>query len=241
MTEERRRHPRTPPSPEWGIRCRSPGRGAPEYHLVTRVVDVSACGTCIVTSTRLREGSPVAVDVLLPNGDACFQSLATVRWSMTLESNGRIAHVAGLQFDRVFRLASTESEEHPSRVLLLRSPEPRRAHKRFTPEEVALVCLPRDFLRLLGLARNTGRRLKDISRGGAQIVCARKLRPGQRVDLRLEFRRAQATVEAQGVVRWCARDTTSLEPRYLAGVKFEKLPPGSERSLRAVERAFIGY
>lgn len=222
------------------MRCRSPGRGAPEYHLVTRVMDVSACGACLVTSGRLREGTPVAVDILLPNGDPCFQSLAKVRWSMTLESNGQTAHIAGLQFDRVFRLAPAENPEHPSRVIA-RSPEPRRAHKRFSPEEVDLVCLPHDFLRLLGLARNTGRRLKDLSRGGAQIVCSRKLRPGRRVELRLEFRRAQEAIRATGVVRWCLRDTASLEPRYLAGVAFEKLPADSERSLRAVERAFLGF
>jgi hypothetical protein len=106
---------------------------------------------------------------------------------------------------------------------------------------VTLVCLPRGLLRSFGLAANKGRQVKDLSRGGAQIICSQKLKPGQHVDLRLEFRRTELTLEAEGVIRWCRRDTTSLEPRYLAGVVFKNLPEGSERSLRAIEGAFIGF
>ena len=162
--------------------------------------------------------------------------------------------MAGLYFDRVFRPGVpvkpqgaparppvAPARPQPAPPVQANSPEPVRAHKRFSPGEVTLVCLPRGLLRSFGLAANKGRQVKDLSRGGAQIICSQKLKPGQHVDLRLEFRRTELTLEAEGVIRWCRRDTTSLEPRYLAGVVFKNLPEGSERSLRAIEGAFIGF
>jgi hypothetical protein len=249
MKKERRRHGRTHPSKGLEVRCtvaEHAGREEERYNLACRIVDVSAKGACLVTVGRLRKGVPVAIDLFVPHG-VHFRSKATVQWSATLESRGREAHVAGLHFDRVFRTegpkkeAPARSDSRPGRTAQLHTPEPVRAHKRFSPEEVNLVCLPKGLLRTLGLATNTGRRLKDLSRGGAQIVCSRRLKPGERVDLRLEFGRPELNIEAEGVVRWCQRDTASLEPRYLAGVVFKNLPEGSERSLRAIERAFIGF
>ena len=252
MSKERRRHVRSGPSRGLEVRCASAehaDRHDERYNLATRIIDVSARGACLVTVGRLRKGVPVTVDLFVPNRAARFRSKATVQWSTTVESRGRVAHVAGLYFDRLFtpeRPAKKEKpaaahEPRPGRLIPSRGPEPMRKHKRFSPEEVSLVCLSRGLLRTLGLATNTGRRLKDLSRGGAQIVCSRKLKPGDRVDLRLEFGRSELNIEAEGVIRWCRRDTASLEPRYLAGVVFKNLPEGSERSLRAIERTFIGF
>lgn len=251
MRQERRRHLRSTPEAGLEVRCTYPehaGRADERYNLAARILNVGARGACLVTVGRLRAGAPVAVELFVPNGHTRFASRASVRWSSTVTAGGRDSHVAGISFDRVFRprgpraIPAKHGEAPPStRLIPSRGPDPQRAHKRFTPEEVDLVCIPQGLLKSLGLAANTGRRLKDLSRSGAQLACAKRLKPGQRVDLRLEFRRSKITIEAEAVVRWCRRDTASLEPRYLAGVVFQNLPEGSERSLRAIEHAFLGF
>jgi len=242
MKQERRRPPRGRLARGLKVRVTSAEPQARDFNHADRVLDVGPRGLCLVTVGRLRMGIRVAVEVLSPSGRVGFSSGATVAWSTTVESRGRTAHVAGLHLDRsLVQEPRKKSPPAPKRLLPSRAPEPQRAHKRFVPQEVEIACLPRGVLRTMGLARNTGRRLKDLSLGGAQIVCSRKLRPGQAVDLRLEFKHSKLTVEAEGVVRWCRRDTASLEPRFLAGVVFKGLPEGSERSLRAIERAFLGF
>jgi hypothetical protein len=216
---------------------------------------------CIVTVGRLRMGIPVTVELYVPDGGSRFKSRAIVAWSTTVESRGRVAHAAGLRLERPLMPEprrkpepappaappsppsppAPASSRAPNRSASSKPPEPQRAHRRFSPEEVELLCYPAGFLRAVGLANNAGRRLKDLSRAGAQIVCSRKLLPGERVHLRLEFKKKPWTIQAEGEVRWCRRDTASLEPRYYAGVMFDRLPAGAERSLREIERAFIGY
>jgi len=253
---ERRGQDRSGPIKGLEVRCTSTadaGGGEGSYNFASRILDVSSHGACLVTVGRLRKGVPVAIDLFVPHTGVRFRSKATVQWSTTVESRGREAHVAGFYFDRVFRpgvpmkppAASAapprSTRSHAPEPTQPSSPEPVRAHKRFSPGKVSLVCLPRGLLRTFGLAANKARGLKDLSRGGAQIICSKRLKPGQPVDLRLEFRRAELTLEAEAVVRWCRRDTTSLEPRFLAGVVFKNLPEGSERSLRAIEGTFIGF
>ena len=40
-------------------------------------------------------------------------------------------------------------------------------------------------------------------------------------------------------MRWCRRDTLSLEPRWNVGVVFKDLDPGAHGRLRTVEAVFI--
>ena len=42
-----------------------------------------------------------------------------------------------------------------------------------------------------------------------------------------------------GVVRWCRRDTLSLEPRWNVGVVFKDMEPSAQSRLRTVEAVFI--
>jgi Tfp pilus assembly protein PilZ len=256
MRQERRRHERTKPPREWAIRCTSADAGFEKYNFASSIIDVSPRGICVVTVGRLRMGTPVTIELYVPDGGSRFKSRALVAWSTTVESKGRVAHVAGLHLDRALMAetrkkpdarVSSASPSPSSTPKAAKNPaalsesDPQRHHPRFAPEEVELLCFPEGLLRALGLAKNAGRRLKDLSRAGAQIICSQKLDPGQRVTLRLEFKKEKMTIDAQGEVRWCRRDTTSLEPRYFAGVLFGDLPPGSEKSLRAIERAFIGF
>lgn len=237
MGQERRRHGRAA-AKDADIACTSAEfapPGSPSYNLAVRLLDTSASGVCVVTKGRLREGIPVVVGIILPKQKARVMSRAVVRWSTTVESKGRTAHVAGLEFEKpLAALAPRLPKDHP-----LGSKEPQRRHKRFVPEKVDIVCLPPGFLRTLGLKTNAAKGLKDLSLGGAQIVSSEKLSAGDRVDLLLQFDFPKTTVRAAGVVRWCRRDTLSLEPRWNVGVVFKDMDPGSESRLRTVEAVFI--
>ncbi len=212
--------------------------GSDSYNFAVKLLDTSASGACIVTKGRLREGIKVMVGIILPGKGTRVMSRAVVRWSTTVESKGRTAHVAGLMFDRAVsefsppRPPATESEK-------LRSKEPQRRHRRFIPEKVEIVCLPRGFLTKLGVKSNSARGLKNLSLGGAQIVSSQKLAPGDRVDLTLQFRYPATTIQAEGIVRWCRRDTLSLEPRWNVGVVFKQMDASSDGRLKTVEAVFV--
>jgi hypothetical protein len=236
MGSERRRHNRVA-SKEASVACTSAEFAQPgtdSYNLAVRLLDTSASGACIVTKGRLREGIKVTLGIILPR----VMSRAVVRWSTTVESKGRTAHVAGLMFDRAVselsppRPPATDSEK-------LRSKEPQRRHRRFAPEKVDIVCLPRGLLTKLGVKSNSAKGLRNLSLGGAQIVCSEKLAPGDPVDLTLQFRYPATMIKAEGIVRWCRRDTMSLEPRWNVGVVFKQMDPASGGRLRTVEAVFV--
>lgn len=242
MGPERRRHDRVARKDE-SIAVTSAEfakAGSGTYNLAVKLLDTSASGACLVTKGRLREGIPVVVGIMLPRHGTRVMCKATVRWATTVESKGRTAHVAGLQFDRnVSELGPTIPRPSPASSATMKSEEPQRRHPRFTPEQVEIVCLPRGILRKLGVKSNSARSLKNVSLGGAQIVTSEKLKPGELVDLTLQFRYPATTVAAEGIVRWCRRDTLSLEPRWLVGVVFKRMGPDSGGRLRTVEAVFI--
>jgi PilZ domain-containing protein len=242
VENDKRRQPRSKPTGRTWVCCYNnyPPKGEEQYNLATEVVDFSAGGICVITVGRLRESALVTVELALPKSEARFKTMAVVRWTDAVESAGRVSYVAGLQFNRPLEQTLDPGEVRKSRKPAASSHEEERSYKRFAPEDIEIVCVERGVLKSLGLAPNTGRRLKDLSRSGAQIICSRKLKPGQRVDLRLEFKRGADPIEAEALVRWCEKDTSSSESRYLAGVHFEKLPPGSDRRLLEVERAYLG-
>lgn len=238
MAHDRRRHERVR-TEKASVACTSPEfakKGSPSFNLAVKLLDTSATGACLVTKGRLRQGVAVFIGIALPRHGTKVMTKATVRWSTTVESKGRTAHVAGLQFDKTIpQLGPRRTEADPAGE----SKEPQRRHKRFSPEKVDIVCLPRGILTKLGVKSNSARALKNVSLGGAQIVSAEKLDPGERVDLTLTFRYPAATVKAEGVVRWCRRDTLSLEPRWNVGVVFKQVDPGSHGRLRSVEALFL--
>ena len=120
-----------------------------------------------------------------------------------------------------------------------RGSEPRRKYKRFAPPRAGVVCVPRGFWASL-LKKNVALRVKDVSLGGAQIVATRRLRVGVKTDLTLNFQGFLRPVAAEADVRWCRRDTLSLEPRWHAGLTFKRLSPEGEEQLREVDRAYLG-
>lgn len=117
--------------------------------------------------------------------------------------------------------------------------EPRRRHKRFVPPRTEVVCVPRGFWSSL-VRRNVAVRLRDVSMGGVQVVVDRELLPGAKTDLVMTFPGFPDPVAAEADVRWCHRDTLSLEPRWKAGLTFKHLTPGHEAHLREVDRTYLG-
>lgn len=240
MAQERRRADRHR-TPESSVVCTSPDfakPGSPSFNLAMKLLDTSATGACLVTKGRLRQGVPVFVGISLPRQGTKVMARAVVRWSTTVESKGRTAHVAGLQFDRpISQLAPRKTAGAPSGQAA--GKEPQRKHKRFAPEKVDIVCLPRGLLTKLGVKSNSAKALKNVSLGGAQIISTEKLRPGEPVDLTLKFRYPAAEVKAEGIVRWCRRDTLSLEPRWNVGVIFKRIDLDAQGRLRTVEAVFV--
>lgn len=238
MGQERRRHDRIS-AKEAQVACTSPEfakPGSETYNLAVRLLDTSASGACIVTKGRLREGIPVMVGIIFPSQKARVMSKAVVRWSTTVESKGRTAHVAGIEFrEQVPALGpKPAAPKNPPG----KSSEPQRRHPRFTPEKVDIVCLPPGILTKLGVKTNAAKGLKDLSLGGAQIVANEKMQAGDRVDLLLQFEFPKTSVRATGVVRWCRRDTMSLEPRWNVGVVFKDMDRASHGRLQTVEAVF---
>ena len=120
-----------------------------------------------------------------------------------------------------------------------RTAEPRRKHKRFAAPRTEITCIPRSFWAAIFM-KNIAVRVKDVSLGGAQIVASKPLRTGVKTDLVLAFPGFRSPVAAEADVRWCRRDTLSLEPRWNAGLTFKRLAPQDEVQLREVDRIYLG-
>jgi hypothetical protein len=242
---ERRHHPRVTARSTGEVRCTSrdaEAEGLAPHDLARKLIDVSAKGICIVTSGRLRPGLALSVDLNLPGVAHRKRLRGVVRWSTTVESKGRTAHVAGVEFERADASLvppEKESRSNTPSTATIRALDPNRRHKRFQPERAEVTLLPRDLLRSLGFKRNSGKRVKDVSLGGAQIVSVRPLKPGAKVDLTIQFLYPQVSVSAAGVVRWCRRDTMSVEKRWFVGVVFKDLDPRSDLALKNAEDVFL--
>lgn len=247
---ERRRYPRERPQETYVLACYNaefPTRSTDHYNLATRLIDLGSKGLCMTTVGRLREGVPLFVDLSIPGPGGRFKAQGTVRWSQTLESRSRVAHVAGVEFEKVleafgekveFLTIWMRSRRRGPRRVTTPGPEPVRRHKRFAPEAGEVTCIPRGFWHALGFRKNVAHQLKDLSLGGAQIVSRKRIRPGRRIDLMMDFRNPRAIIRAQGVVRWCRRDTMTLESRWYVGVGFTRLTPEDDEHLRAIARHF---
>jgi hypothetical protein len=210
------------------------------YNLARRLVDLSPSGACVETIGRLREKLSLVVDVLAPKDHARFKAEGVVRWSTS--PDGR-RNLAGVKFQRILVhygeklsfLAGAVPDTSPARTR-----EPRRRAKRFSPAKSELTCTPRDAWSVIGLRRDVALRLRDLGLGGAQIVCARKLKAGSRVSLAFEFQRPPARFEVEGEVVWSRRDTVSWEAQWLAGVRFLPMSVADADALRSVDKFYLG-
>jgi hypothetical protein len=246
MWVERRKAPRTRAEAGTVVTCTSEDSSSNALsppNLATRVLDFGPRGACILTVSPVRESLPLIVDIFIPRSGARFRTRSHVRWSVTLESKGRVAHAAGLQFDRILEcigeraraLFGSPTDKAPSRT-----PEPRRRHKRFALKDARIVVTPRDLWRSIGFESNPALALRNLSLGGGQIVSSQKLRPGQHVDMSIECAAPYASIQAEAEICWCRRDTLSLVPRWHAGLEFKRVPEPGQKNLQSLDRFYLG-
>lgn len=100
--------------------------------------------------------------------------------------------------------------------------------------------MPRGFWTSLLRKLNVAIALKDISLGGAQIVTDRPLKPGLRTDLTFHFAGFPDPVQMEAAVRWCRRDTLSLDPKWNAGLTIKRISAADESRLADVDRTYLG-
>jgi hypothetical protein len=234
MLAERRRYSRADLRQDHDLHCSSLEAdlgGRVPLNVALRLLDVGPRGACLVTAGRLRPGLHVAFAFTPPGSRNPVRVTAIVRWATTVTSGHRIADVAGLEFEET--LKATAPDAAP------RTLDPHRRHRRFVPGKADLVLVPRGLWTMIGLPPKTPASIKDLGQGGAQVVSSRPLQPGQTVDLAMTFRYPALAVRAEALVRWCRRDTLSLEPRWNVGVVFKKVDPESDSHLKTVEAFFV--
>ena len=109
---ERRKYPRFKPEPGLAILCtREEASGIPGANLVMRIIDVSALGVCFVSTGPLMEGAAVKLDIMIPGAKAKATTRGKVRWAQFLESRGREAHVAGIEFETLVEGLGSRSSD----------------------------------------------------------------------------------------------------------------------------------
>lgn len=247
MPKERRKHPRFKPEPDLRFGCYSHAfdeAGPSRVNFAVKAVDLSPGGCCLVTTGRLRVGLPLQIEITVDKDLSRFRAESVIRWADTLQHQGREAHIAGIQFMRILEVKGKRMAVlDPKGAKKAAGPDPelrRRQHKRVVMSRAEVQCVRKGLGSAFGLAGNVAHCLVDVSEGGCQIVSREKLKEGQSVKLSLRFTGPSASVEAVGEVRWCERNTLSLEPRWPTGIEFRRIPPDDMDRLRTVLRSFAG-
>ena len=113
--------------------------------------------------------------------------------------------------------------ENSSSVRLKR-PELRR-HPRFKTDEVTAELYVKGLLATIGIGRrNEARASVNLSEGGLLVLTNTKLKPGAKVQFRIEIEKYNDVIEGEGEVRWCYQSARDASEFY-AGVQFKGLPP----------------
>ena len=242
---ERRKHKRIRADKSYFIGCKSsdPGAGFADPNLAIKLLDLSARGACFVSRSRLKNGLRVQVLIVQPGAGTRSSVDATVRWSESLERDAKVAHVTGVEFDRpVPGLGLPEEPSRPAKrpPPLRNGVDPRRHHKRFKPANTSIVCMPKEgLMRKLGFKPNTAQALLDLSLSGAQVLCDRKLELREVYDLEIVLGDGKTTINTEGTVCWCRRDTLSLKPRWNVGLRFGRLDEDAKRNLLEVQQLHV--
>lgn len=238
MGHEKRRHLRRKADATFFVGCRS-AEAADVPNLALKLIDVGALGACFVSRLKLKVGVRVQMLVVRPGAQTRASVDAVVRWVVPYSNDGVAGHQVGVEFSKPVlsldfgMIALREQKPAPSA-------DSQRRHRRFSPGDTDLVCVPKRGLmaRILGLRKDVGHRLRDLSLSGAQIVSTRKLEPGQEVGIEIYLPDGRNVLNTEAVVRWCRRDTMSLKRRYLAGVQFGKLDDEAKHYLTSAQVAF---
>jgi len=224
--QERRRHPRVKPDPLFRIQVYTSDFAENPLHrtnLAVRVLDLSARGACIVTPGRLRIGAPVVVAIDIPDTATRFRGKAVVRWSQSVEKQGREAHVAGVEILNVQECQGERVEFMSGAAAKnLQAADNRRKHHRVLVSETQVTCTVSGLMG--GLSGNIAKSLVDISEGGCKVILEKKVEPDHKVKLHFAFKHPALKVDTEGIVRDCVRDTMALAPKYDTRIEFQNMP-----------------
>lgn len=243
MPPERRKYVRRKPDAGMTVTAMSStavGAGATSArtNVAVKLIDVCDKGACIVTSGRLRVGAELSVRFFMSGTDDLYGAHAVVRWAQTWTKEGREADLAGLEFMKVTELRGTRFRSMASWAGELPTADgERRKMKRRLLETSKVHCVATGLFSLLGMSSNIAISLSDLSEGGCQIVASKKLEEGAKVKFTLSFQNPTVEIHGTGEVKWCKRDTLSLEPRYGLGLSFGDLANTEQGRLMMVLRA----
>jgi c-di-GMP-binding flagellar brake protein YcgR len=236
--QERRKHPRVKPDPMFRIQVYTADFAENPLHrtnLAVRCLDLSARGACIVTPGRLRVGAPIVVAIDIPDTATRFRGKAVVRWSQSVEKQGREAHVAGVEVLEVQDCQGERVEFMSGRAARnLVAADNRQKHRRVLVSEAEVTCTVSGLMGALGLSGNIAKSLVDISEGGCKLILEKKVEPDHKVKLHFTFKHPALKVGTEGIVRSCVRDTMTLAPKYDTGIEFQNMPNEDAAHLRLV-------
>jgi len=237
--QERRKHPRVKPDPLFRIQVYTSDFAENPLHrtnLAVRVLDLSARGACIITPGRLRIGAPVVVAIDIPDTATRFRGRAVIRWSESLEKQGREAHVAGVEILEVQECQGERVEFMSGRAAKnLHAADDRRKHRRVLVSETQVTCTVSGLMG--GLSGNIAKSLVDISEGGCKVILEKKVEPDHKVKLHFAFKHPALTVDTEGIVQSCVRDTMSLASKYDTRIEFQNMPNRDAAHLHLVLKA----
>jgi hypothetical protein len=237
MQTERRRHPRVKPDALFRVQTYSADFAENPLHrtnLALRCLDLSARGACIVTPGRLRVGAAVVIAIDIPDTATRFRGKAVVRWSQSVEKQGREAHVAGMEILEVQECQGERVGFMSGASKNLLPADGRQKHRRMLANETEVSCIVSGFMGALGLSGNIAKTLVDLSEGGCKLILEKKVEAGQKVKLHFAFKHPALNVNGEGVVRRCDRDTLSLAPKYETGIEFQNMGNEDAAHLRLV-------
>jgi c-di-GMP-binding flagellar brake protein YcgR len=239
---ERRKFPRVKPEAMFRVQCYSAEFAENPLHrnnMAVRCLDLSPGGACIVTPGRLRVGASMVISVDIPDTATRFRGKAVVRWSQSVEKQGREAHVAGMQIlevtecqgERVAFLGAHFQKALPA--------DGRQKHRRVLVNEAEVLCSTAGLMGALGLSGNIAKSLLDLSEGGCKLILEKKVEVGQKVKVQFAFKHPALKVASDGIVRRCDRDTMSLAPKYETGIEFQNMSNDDAGHLRVILKAFL--
>ena len=209
-------------------------------NLAVRCLDLSAGGACIVTPGRLRVGAPLVISVDVPDTATRFRGKAIVRWSQSVEKQGREAHVCGMQFTEIQECQGEKVAFLGSGLRAVLPADDRQKHRRVLVKEAEVTCTVAGLMGALGLSGNIAKSLVDVSEGGCKLILEKRVDVGQKVKVQLTFKHPALKVNGDGIVRRCERDTLQLAPKYETGIEFQHLSNDDAAHLRLVLKEFLG-
>jgi hypothetical protein len=116
-----------------------------------------------------------------------------------------------------------------SASIRLKRPELRR-YPRFKTDEAKAELYLKGLLTSIGIGRkNEARAAVNLSEGGLLVRTGSQLKPGAKIQFKIEIEKYNDVIEGDGEVRWCYQSAQNSAD-YYAGIQFKELPP-AQRAL----------